>query len=185
MDTVKSIEIIEGMLNEGRKSLHRNSFYYILWGLLMAPAGILESFLQGRIDNTWIVWPIAGVVGGIISFIYGRNESQKSSVNTAVDRITMYTWGAFGFSLLFVIAFSLTHGFSPHTLVLLIAASATFISGGVLRFKPFVYGGIAIAIGALLCGFFVESAYEGYVFGLSLIAGYVIPGFTLRKSENG
>jgi hypothetical protein len=185
MDTVKSIEIIESMLNEGRKSLHRNSFYYILWGLLMAPAGILESFLHGSVQNSWMVWPIAGIVGGIISFFYGRKESQKSGANTAVDRITVYTWGAFGFSLLFVIAFSLIQGFSPHTLVLLIAASATFISGGVLRFRPFVYGGIAIAVGAILCGFFVESAYEGYVFGFSLIAGYVIPGFTLRKSENG
>jgi len=185
MDTTKSIEIIEGMLQEGRKSLHRNSFYYILWGLLMAPAGIIEAYLHGSVQNSWIVWPIAGFVGGIISFIYGRKESQKSGANTAVDRITMFTWGAFGFSLLFVIAFSLYHGFAPHTLVLLIAASATFISGGVLKFKPFVYGGIAIAIGAIICGFFIDPSLQGYVFGLCLIAGYVIPGFTLRKSENG
>jgi hypothetical protein len=43
MKATQSLEIIEAMLQESKKSLHRNSFYFLLWGLLMVPAGLAES----------------------------------------------------------------------------------------------------------------------------------------------
>jgi len=184
MNESKSLEIIENMLGESRKSLHRNSFYFILWGLLMAPAGIIESLLI-QTSFFWIVWPIAGITGGIISFVYGKKESESIGVYTAIDRITNYTWGAFGFTLLFAIAFSLYNQLSPHALVLMIAGSATFLSGGISKFKPFIYGGIILEVGAILCAFSIPNAYQGYVFALSIVLGYVVPGFILKKSENG
>lgn len=184
MDTTKSIEIIEGMLQESRKSLHRNSFYFILWGLLMAPAGIIESsFIDTK--NSWMVWPIAGMLGGIISTIYSKKEAQRSGVQTAIDRITKYTWGAFGFALLFGIAFSIFNQLLPHSLVLLIAGFATFITGGITKFKPFIYGGIALELGAIACAFFVPPSLQGFVFAISISLGYIVPGFILKKSENG
>ena len=132
-----------------------------------------------------MVWPIAGIAGGIISFFYGKKEAEKVGTQTALDRVTNYTWGAFGFTLVFAIAFSLYNQLSPHALVLMIAGSATFISGGISKFKPFIYGGIALEIGALACAFYVPASYQGFVFALSIILGYIIPGVILRKSENG
>ena len=184
MKATQSLEIIEAMLQESKKSLHRNSFYFILWGLLMVPAGIAESLLIGT-QHFWVIWPIMGGLGGIISFLYGRKEEKRSGSSTSGDRIISYTWGAFVFCLVFSIAFSLYLKVPPHALILMLAGMATFISGGISKFKPFVYGGIAMEIGAIACAFLVPSEFQGYVSAISLLMGYVVPGFMLKKVENG
>ena len=183
METTKSIEIIESMMMESKKSLAKNSFHFLLWGGLLIPAGIAEYFLFGN-PNFWVIWPAVGIIGGIISFIYGMMDGKRVDVATAGDRITAFTWGGFGFTLLFAIVFSVYNHLSPHALVLMLAGLATFISGGISKFNPFIYGAIAIEIGAILCAFFIEPQVQGIVFAISLFFGYLIPGFILRKSEN-
>lgn len=184
MKATQSLEIIESMLQESKKSLHRNSFYFILWGSLMVPTGIAESLLIGN-PNFWLIWPIMGTIGGLISWIYGMKEDKRSGVTTAGDRITSYTWGAFLFCMILGILFSISNQIPPHTIILMLAGMATFISGGICRFKPFVWGGIVLEIGAIACAFFVDYEYQGYVSAISLTFGYVVPGIILRKSENG
>ena len=184
MKATQSLEIIEAMLQESKKSLHRNSFYFLLWGLLMVPAGLAESLLDGT-RNLWLIWPIMGIVGGVASSIYGRKEGKRTGTTTTGDRIIGYTWGVFGFSLLIAITYSIHLRVPPHTLVIMLAGMATFISGGISQFKPFIYGGIALELGAIACAFFVPFEFQGYVSAISLTVGYVIPGFILRQSENG
>ena len=81
MESKQSIKIIESMLNESRQSLHNNSFYFILWGALLIPAGIAEFLFYGH-EYLWLEWPIIGILGGAISAIYGRNEDKRSGVKT-------------------------------------------------------------------------------------------------------
>ncbi len=183
METTQSLDIIERMLQESKRSLHRNSFYFILWGLLMVPIGLAEPFII-QYEYFWVVWPIAGIMGGIASIVYGMREGKRSGVSTAGDRITSYTWGAFVISMVIAIVFSLYNRIAPHAMILLLAGMATFISGGICKFKPFVFGGVIMWIGAITCTFLVEMPYQGFVSAASLFMGYVIPGFILRKSEN-
>lgn len=184
METTKSIEIIERMLAESKKSLYNNSFYFLLWGVLLIPAGIAEFLLQGT-PYFWVSWPIVGVLGGIISMIYGIRQGGKVGMPTAADRITMFTWGAFGFSLFFVLAFSAINKMLPHTLILLVAGSATFISGGISKFAPFILGGVVLGFGAIICAFVIDPMYHSIAFSLFIFLGYVIPGIILRKEEHG
>ena len=184
MNTSESIDIIERMFSESKKSLCKNSFYFILWGLIMIPVGIAESLLIGQ-PNFWLIWPIAGILGGFISMIHSRRESSKTNIYTTGDRITNYTWGGFGIALVFGILFSVYNQIPPHALVLILAGLATFISGGISKFTPFIWGALALGIGAILCAFFVPAQFQGYVSAASLLFGYVIPGFMLRKVENG
>ena len=183
MESKQSIKIIESMLNESRRSLHNNSFYFILWGALLIPAGIADFLFYGN-ENLWMIWPIIGVLGGIISTIYGRKEDKRSGVKTIGDRITSYTWGAFVFTLIFSIAYSVGQNLSPVPLILMLAGSATFISGGISKFTPFILGGIALELGAILSGFVFDPIYHGLIFSACIFLGYVIPGIILKKSEN-
>ena len=183
MKVVQSIEIIETMFMESKKSLRRSSFYFILWGLIMAPAGIAESLLIGK-PNSWLIWPVIGVVGGLVSMIYGWKEEKRSGISTFADRIVGYTWGSFVFCLVLWIVYSVANQLPPHTIVLMLAGMATFITGGICSFKPFVWGGILIELGAISCAFFVPFEFQGYVSAISLILGYAIPGFMLRSIEN-
>jgi len=183
MKTTQSIEIIETMFKENKKSLHRNSFYFIMWGILLIPSGIAEYLLYGH-PSFWMIWPAMGIMGGIISFAYGMKESKRSGVKTSGDRITSFTWGAFGFTMIFSIAYTMHHQLPPHALILMLAGSATFISGGISKFNPFILGGLVMELGAIICAFVVDQPYQGLVFAGSFLFGYVIPGIILRKSEH-
>lgn len=184
METTRSIEIIESMMSESKKSLAHNSFYFIFWGVVLLAAGIAEFFLFES-SNFWIIWPSVGIGGGIISFIYGMKDGKRVGKETAGDRITAFTWGGFGFTLVLSIVFSVYNHLSPHALVLMLAGLATFISGGISKFKPFVYGAIALEIGAIVCAFFIEASMQGLIFAASMLFGYILPGIVLKKSENG
>lgn len=184
METSKSIEIIESMYNESKRSLHRNSFYFILWGLLLVPAGIAEYILRES-DKFWMIWPVVGISGGIIAAIYGYRDGKRAGAQTAGDRIYNYTWGAFIALLILSLPISFKFNISPHILILMLAGYATFVSGGIAKFTPFILGGIALVIGSILCATVVDIQYHGLVFAAGILLGYVIPGFMLRNQENG
>lgn len=184
METAKSISIIENMIQESKKSLVKNSFFFILWAALLVPTGLVEFFFKEQ-PMIWAIWPVIGILGGIISMIYGKRESERVGVTTFGDRITSFTWGAFGVGLVFSIALSVKLHYPPHGMILMVAAMATFINGGISNFKPFMFGAVAMAIGAIVCGFVVEPMYHSLVFAASIFVGYLIPGVQLRKLENG
>lgn len=182
MSTARKIEIIEAMLQESRKSLKHNSFYFLLWGCLLIPAGLAEFFIDTE-PLRRLGWPVAGILGGIISGIHGRRDAKRSGTQTLSDSITGYTWGAFGFGLLLTIVYTVTNQLSPHPLILMLAGMSTFINGGASKFKPLIWGGIALAAGAILCAFVVPVVYHSLVFSAAIFLGYVLPGMQLRKIE--
>lgn len=184
MEAAESVKIIEKMLQESRKSLSNSSFYFILWAAIMIPAGIVEWYIFGN-PWFWLIWPIAGSVGGIITMIYSLTKHKTSQVTTAADRISGYTWGVFGICMLFAIFYSLRLNQTPHALILLLAGGATIISGGISKFKPFIIGGFCLIAAAVLCGFFIEPALHGLIFSAGLTVGYLIPGLMLRNAYNG
>lgn len=183
METSKSIEIIEAMLKETRQSMSRNSFYFLFWGVILVIAGIAEYALKDH-SNFWMVWPVVTTIGGIASGIYGFIDSKKSPTNTNTDRIILFTWLAFIITMVFAIVYAVSHSLPPHALVLMLAGSATFITGGVTRFTPFILGAVALEIGAVFCGFVIQPEYNGLVFAASILIGYILPGLMLRKQEN-
>ena len=183
METSKSLERIESMFLESKKSLRKNSFFFILWGVLMAGSGLAEYFLFGN-PYYWIVWPIVGALGGIVSSIQGARMDKNIGIRTAEDRIMAFTWGGFIFSLIICIVFAITQGIAPAPLVLILASYATFISGGISKFKPLYWGSLFLIVGGIVCGFILPVETHGLVFAISILFGYVYPGIKLMQSEN-
>ncbi|MBD3639102.1 MAG: hypothetical protein HUJ25_17235 [Crocinitomicaceae bacterium] len=183
MEITESVKIIERMMNESKKTLHNYSAYFIIWGMVMAPAGIAEYLLIDY-EYRWIVWPIASIIGGVLSAIVGNKQSKKQQASSAMDRVIGYTWGAFGFCLILAIAYAVSIQKPPHTLVLMLAGGATFISGGISKFKPFIYGGLALELAAIACAFFIPGEFHSLIFAVGILLGYIIPGFILRNIEN-
>ncbi len=134
METTKSLEIIEAMMSESRKSLHRNSFYFLLWGILLVPAGIAGISLS-RYEFCMVCMACGRNSWRDYIMIYGNRESKRTGVHTSTDRITYYTWGAFLFGLAFSIVYAVSNNMMPHALILAFTAVATFISGGISKFN--------------------------------------------------
>jgi hypothetical protein len=62
----------------------------------------------------------------------------------------------------------------------------TFISGGILKFKPLVFGGIASFVLVALTVFIpaLSESFNGALLMLaaSIIVSYLIPGYMLKRS---
>jgi hypothetical protein len=183
MEAKESVKIIEQMLKESRRTLSKSSFHFILWAILLIPCGIAEWYYFDLPFN-WIGWPIAGVFGAIIATWYGVKQRGKEGVSTITDRMHGFIWGAFGICMLFCIPYSASLEVPPHALILLLSGGSTFVTGGLSKFKPLIFGGLFLILMAILVGFIIQMEYQGLIFAIGLGGGYLIPGFMLRKIEN-
>jgi hypothetical protein len=183
MEAQKSIELIETMFKESKKSFSNNAFYFILWGVILALAGLAEYLLVGM-ENNWMVWPVVTTLGGLVSMIYGIKEGKKQRVTTMGDRMIMLIWLGFMFFLVFAITYAIYNHLTPHAIIMAGTAYATFLTGGVSRFKPLLFGSLALAIGAVLAGFVIPMEDHGLLFAITITLGYLVPGILLRRSEN-
>jgi len=139
-----------------------------------------------------IVWPIMGFGGGIASGIYGRKQGKKAGHKTHLDRAMSYVWLGFIMYLFIVILLSATgklgeQGWNTSFLLIMgLYGLGTFISGGLLKFKPLIYGGIASFVLVALTVFIpsLVATFNGalLMLGASIIVSYLIPGYMLKRS---
>jgi hypothetical protein len=195
MTEQESLTVIKEMIERSRTNFKEQSFYYLMWGWLVVGAILVEAFLfnQGA-SYHWIVWPIMGFGGGITSGIYGRMQGKKAGHSTHIDRAMSYVWIGFIMYLFVVLILSATGKFgnaakgwnTSFLLIMGLYGLGTFISGGILKFKPLVFGGIASFVLVALTVFIpaLSESFNGALLMLaaSIIVSYLIPGYMLKRS---
>jgi hypothetical protein len=181
-----SLRVITEMIENSRAKIRDNGFFYLLWGWLVLIAS-LSNFvlLQIEYEQAWLPWPILMFGGGIVSGIAGYRLGKKTKVKTMFDTTMIYLW--YGFLVtLFLILF--TAGFGKiswnvtNTLIIALYGLGTFVSGGVLKFKPLIIGGI-FSWGIAVPTLFIPEIYSLLMVALSIIVAYLIPGYMLNTRE--
>lgn len=194
MNEKESLAIITDMISRSRTNFKEQSFYYLMWGWLVVGAVLVEAILFNQnMAYHWIVWPIMGFGGGIASAIYGRLQGKKAGHTTHLDRAMGYVWLGFIFYLLIVLLLSASGKFGPAAsgwnsafiLIMGLYGLGTFISGGLLKFKPLIYGGVASFVLVLL-SIFIPSLVADFngaliMLAASIIVSYLIPGYMLKR----
>jgi hypothetical protein len=182
----ESLKIIQEMIATSKNNLKDNSFFYLLWGWLVLAASLLHFVLfEINWEYSWLPWPVLMTIGGIISMIAGYRLGKKAKVVSHVDKMVIYLWWSF---LIVILLFLLMTGLQKinwtvaHSLIIIMYGMGTFVSGGVLKFKPLIIGGIACWIIAIAT-FFVESQYNLLLIALSIIIAYLIPGYMLKSKS--
>ena len=193
MNELESIAVIKEMIERTRTNFKDQSFYYLMWGWLVVGAVLVQALLynQGS-PYHWIVWPIMGIGGGITSGIYGSRQSKKTGHKTHIDSAMGYVWLGFIMYLFVVLLLSASGKFGPQgwntsfILIMGLYGLGTFISGGLLKFKPLIYGGAASFV---LVAFtvFVPSLVADFngsliMLAASIVVSYLIPGYMLKRS---
>lgn len=181
----QSLKLIESMIGQAKKSFHRMSFYFLLWGGLLLVATLTE-YLMGRagLPNGWMGWPILGTLGGIIAGMHGSKEGRRSGAATFTDRVFLWVWVAFTITLVIIIVSSVAVGSKPGPWVSIITGMPTFITGGILGFRPLIIGGILFWVLGVL-SLFVWPEQGALLFALALLLGYIVPGILLKRQEDG
>jgi len=179
------LDLIEEMIAQSRSNISEGSVFYLLWGWLVLIAAVINYVLLNFVDfqHHYIAWPILMPLGGVISGIIGNRMDKKSRVKTYVDRAINYLWTAFTISLILVLISMIEFGVEVvYPIVILLYGLGTFVSGGILRFKPLIWGGVLswiLGSIAVYCDFSTQLL----LLILAIIGSYILPGYLLSKSK--
>lgn len=180
----ESLEIIRSMIARTRKSFHNNSFYFLLWGVLMFLAGITEFMLLKYTTTAyfWIGWPGYSLVGGVVSALYANRQEKSANGESFTDTVVGYIWLAYGISLVCLIATAILVNVNPAIFVLLLTGLPTFLTGFILRHNPLKFGGVVFWV-AGITSIFTPELYVPLIFSGAIVLGYLLPGLSLMNTE--
>lgn len=182
----EKLNVIYEMIENSKTQIRENAFFYLLWGWLVLVASLSHFILMKMgYHNSFLAWPLIMTAGMVVSVIKGIRMGKRAGHRTHIDTAVIYLWYGFFFALMVILAFSIG-GKIPwemsSALIIVMYGLGTFVSGGILKFKPLVIGGIScwiIALGA----FIVPAEYVMLLVSVSIIIAYLIPGYLLRRAK--
>jgi len=182
-----SLRVITEMIENSKSNFKDNSFFYLLWGWLVLIASVINFTLlqMGHFEIAWIPWPILMFGGGIVSGIAGYRMGKKAKAKTMFDTAMAFLWGGFVVTI-FIILFTASSGNltwkASNIMIIALYGLRTFVSGGLLKFKPLIIGGVlswAIAVATI----FIPELYSLLMVALSIVVAYLVPGYMLKSKE--
>lgn len=177
-----SLQVIQSMIDKTKEELSDNSIYFLVWGWLVFIGCLLQYFLLVIIKTPYhyCAWLIV-IVGIVFSIVHSIKYKQKRKVKTYVSDSMGRLWTglSISFMALWFILSSIgwEHAFPIY---ILFYATGTFISGGILQFKPLQVGGIicwVLAVGATFVSFQNQMLFSA----AAILASYLVPGYMLKK----
>jgi len=186
----KALQVVDEMISIARNRIDENGFLFLLWGWIVFLGNILAYFWQRSemYGNIGATWAILGTLGGIVTAIYIARKEKAKKVKTYVDRFIAFLWGSFIIALLIFQVFLVRgeHFQLINPIILVITGMATFTTGGALKFKPLIYGGILFWIFGMTT-FIITTESQFLISAGAMVLGYLVPGYMLMakfKKEN-
>lgn len=191
-DEQQSLQVIKEMVQVSRKKLKNDGILFILWGWIGFISYFLE-YLTQTVPHTYqfsifksyttVILPIAGI---ILTVIYLIRKSRK--VSTYIGIALRYVWIAMfvGMVLINLIQANVLHGI-PFELQLpifmVLIAFALVVTGGLLRYKMIIAGGVLFGLLAYLASFFSFNI-QLLIDSIAWLIAFIIPGHILYAKRN-
>ena len=184
----ESLAIINSMIDNAKNKIADDGFLFIFWGWNVLIAAMINYItVKLGIPNGSLAWAILMPLGGIFSAIYGMKQRKNERVRTYVDQYLGYNWTAFLIGLLVIIGMSpFQQGRQTYFYIMILYGMATFISGGLLRFRPLIIGSLFSFLFAVISVFSSDLDQLLCISG-SIFCSYLVPGYMLRskyRSQN-
>lgn len=177
----ESLEVIQRMILTAKNDLEDDSFYFLLWGWFVFIASITQYVLMHfEIEMSYIGWMILMPLGGLLTFIYGRKQNKSKKVKSYIDELMGYVLIAFLVSLFIVLFSQAMLKLNCYPMVMMVYGIWLFVSGGAIKFKPLIIGGI-INWALCIASFFVSFEIQLLLLALAVLLGYIIPGHMLKS----
>ena len=180
----ESLLVIQTMIAKTKTQLGDNSIYFLLWGWLVFIGCLLQYFLMVVVEypHHYYAWFIM-LIGVVFSIVYSIRYKRQQKVKTYVSDSMGILWTGMSISFL-ALCFILSQvGWNyAFPIYILFYATGTYISGGILQFKPLQWGGMAcwiLAVGAS----FVSYQNQILFSAAAILVSYLIPGYLLRSKS--
>ncbi|MEP6615226.1 MAG: hypothetical protein ABJA57_01540 [Ginsengibacter sp.] len=177
-----SLQLITQMINQAKNYYYESGLGALLWGFTNVICFLLAYIdaVPGGISLPFNPFFLM-IITFVLQFYYDRKEAKFRHAKSYLDEVHKYVWMAFGVSVLILtIGGGIANiGYMVLPMLLLLFGMPTVISGCIMKFSPFIIGGVICWI---LCvvAFFYKS-YDTYLLvAAGSVAAWVIPGFILR-----
>jgi hypothetical protein len=177
-----SLKLINEMIGKAKKSYITKGTASIVWGIIIFLCSMVNwSQVHFTFDFAFDIWLLT-LVALIVQIFFSVKEKQSRQFVSYEGIVITYTWIAFAASICILSFYMSTH--TQHgegsTLVMMLYAIPTFITGGITKFKPMIFGGIFCWVVSFI------SIYTSIEVDLLLMAmcglfAWLIPGIILWK----
>jgi hypothetical protein len=189
----ESLQLISQIIAKTRRNIKISSFYFILWGWITVFSSLTCFFLikymvsthQCRYINigAWMAWIVPAFIGLIISVGHAKKMDRSVKVKSQIGSIIKVLWYSNAVVITIGCFISYKLNFYPAPLVLIIIGLSTFMTGYIIKFKPIIYGGTIFWLAGIL-SVFIQSDYQLLLTAVSIVAGYLVPGYMLKYSKD-
>lgn len=188
MHPTESLAIISGMINTAKNRLADDGFLLMFWGWIVLAASLIHyACLRLNIPQGYVAWMVLMPLGAVISIFYGLRQQKKERLRTYVDVYLGYNWIGFIIALFIALGMMPYHGMkTTYFFLMVLYGLATFISGGLLRFRPLIAGSL-FSFAFAVISVFAGKTDQLLCIAAAILCSYVIPGHLLRmkfRSQN-
>lgn len=177
----ESLNIITEMVDQARFNFSKNAFYFIMWGVLLIGAAAFQmAAIQLELTNYfWIGWPIVGSLGGVVSAIRSQKIATEQGHQTHIDKMYGMIWIIYFITLILLIPALVSNRMDPAGYIMILTGLPTVLTGKLIKFNSLVVGGVSFWILGI-AAIFLLPEQATVLFIVSMITGYLIPGFMMR-----
>jgi hypothetical protein len=180
----ESLNVILKAISSTKNSIRCNSFYFLLWGWLIAVASF-GFFIMKVFFHAWfhfVLFPILAFSGGIITIVH-YSRKRVVSTESYVSHFLSRLWAVLGIAFIMTVFINVSHHEPPFTYTLMLAGIGTLVSGWVMKFRPLIFGG-ALFLVSSLASVYVLPEYQALLQGIAVVAGYLVPGYLLKNTAD-
>ena len=189
----QSLQVIREMIQVSHRKLKNDSILFILWGWIMFVSYIV-NYLESKMISTFQLQKILNF-SGITLVLFGLAYTlyylmkQRKRVQTYIGISLRYVWISLIVCLMLVnlIQFNIMHQINfelQHPIFMVLIAFAIVVTGGIIRYRLIIAGGIVFGFMALISSW-LPLQDQLLVEAIAWAIAFIIPGhilFSKRKS---
>lgn len=186
-DESQSIQVIREMIQVSQKKLNHDGILFILWGWTMFYVNIF-GFIERKVVFTFQIQKVLNFLGimlGIFALGYSIYYilKHRKKVQTYIGISLRYVWISMFVCMVLInlIQFNVLHKIHfelQYPIFMVIIAFAIVSTGGILRHKLIIIGGVAFGLMALLSSYLTLPSQQ-LIGAIAWIIAFVIPGHIL------
>ena len=178
----ESLRIIHEMISAAKNDVKADALIFLLWGWLVFTASITQFILIiMNIEYNSLPWLLMPI-GGIITAIYSIKRGKKDKTRTNVTESLKYTWIAFTAAMFIIMFSNALDSYQMLPCIMVLYGMGLFLSGGAIKFKPLIWGGIFCWMCAI-AGFQIQNIYQLLILAAAVFGGYIVPGYLLKMNN--
>jgi hypothetical protein len=174
-----SLKLINEMMGKAKRSYVTNGTASIVWGVLIVVCSLTTwAKIQFNFDIGFDIWWLLFLA--VIPQIFFSIRDRKNKNFVAHDELTMtYVWTTFGICICILTFYNIKFGNENGTsLFMMLYAIPTFITGGVFKFRPMIFGGLICWVLSVASMFTPRATDMLFMAACGLFA-WLIPGLIL------